>query len=82
MSTRKDSAKFKAVTHKKNTLHKPSAAANSGRRVGDQDSSVFSTIFTSVLGGGSIGSVFGIPGMVVGAAIGGGVGAMIRKHHV
>lgn len=82
MSTRKGSAKGKNPLHQKRTLHKPSAASEkSGRRLGD-DSSVFSTIFTSVLGGGSIGSMFGVPGMVVGAAIGGGFGAIIRKHHV
>lgn len=83
MSTRKESLKAKAPARQKRTLHKPSAAQErSGRRVGDVESSVFSTIFTSVLGGGSIGSVFGVPGMVVGAAIGGSLGAMIRKHHV
>lgn len=82
MSTRKGSVKAKVSVHQKRTLHKPSASPEkSGRRLGD-DSSVFSTIFTSVLGGGSIGSVFGVPGLVVGAAIGGGFGAIIRRHHV
>lgn len=39
----------------------------------------FSGVFASALGGGAIGSTFGIPGLLVGTAVGTGVGFMTRK---
>ena len=56
----------------KTTLHK-------NNRKEAQKQSAFSVIFTSALGGGSIGSFFGVPGVLLGTAIGGGIGAVIQR---
>lgn len=39
----------------------------------------FSGVFASALGGGAIGSTFGVPGLLVGTAVGTGVGLMTKK---
>lgn len=51
------------------------------KRKEPEKKSVFSVIFTSVVGGGSLGSAFGVPGMILGAAIGGGIGAYVSHTH-
>jgi uncharacterized membrane protein len=56
----------------KTTLHKRNKKAL-------HKHSIFSVIFTSALGGGSIGAAFGVPGVFVGAAVGGVTGAIIGR---
>jgi hypothetical protein len=44
--------------------------------------SSFATVFASAVGGGTIGSIFGAPGLLLGAALGSGIGLYVeRKGH-
>lgn len=59
------------------------------RRVGDRAdrasfvrrSSRFTSLFVSSVGGAAIGSMFGLPGTLLGALLGGGVGAVMWRGH-
>jgi hypothetical protein len=55
------------------TLKKPvMPALHAHNRNGSKDS--FSTVFVSTVGGAALGSSFGLPGVIVGALLGGGFG--------
>jgi hypothetical protein len=72
VAKKKPAANF-AATRAKPTLHK--------HKLVKKSSPTFSAVFASAVGGGTIGSVFGVPGLLVGAAIGGGIGVMMRDKH-
>jgi len=46
-----------------------------------REDSSYSTIFASAVGGGTLGAAFGVPGVIVGAAIGGGIGVFMKHAH-
>jgi hypothetical protein len=75
--------------HRKVSLHKnvsPNKAADPCEvasdhqaKLSDKDA-VFRTLFASAAGAGTIGSIFfGLPGLLVGAVIGVGVGLYVRR---
>ena len=73
VAAKKKSVANFVVSRSKPTLHK--------NKLVKRSSPTFSAVFASAVGGGTIGSVFGLPGLLVGAAIGGGIGAMMRDKH-
>lgn len=44
-------------------------------------SSRFASLFVSSVGGAAIGSMFGLPGTLLGALLGGGLGAVMWRGH-